>query len=225
MQMDIKTEGLSMEILSEALAQARTGRLHILDNMTEMIPEPREELSKWAPKMLSVKVSPDKIGAVIGKGGATIRSIEEEFDVSVDIQEDGTIYVAGVEGEGAAQAIEWIKTITKEPELGQIFTGKVVRITDFGAFVEFTPGVDGLVHISQLSSERLERVEDAVSLGDQVMVMITAVDRDSGKIRLSRQAVLEDWSLEEAISKDSVRSGGRGGGDRRGGGGRRGQRR
>ena len=225
MQMDRKTEGLSMEILSEALAQARTGRLHILDNMTEMIPEPREELSKWAPKMLSVKVSPDKIGAVIGKGGATIRSIEEEFDVSVDIQEDGTIYVAGVEGEGAAQAIEWIKTITKEPELGQIFTGKVVRITDFGAFVEFTPGVDGLVHISQLSSERLERVEDAVSLGDQVMVMITAVDRDSGKIRLSRQAVLEDWSLEEAISKDSVRSGGRGGGDRRGGGGRRGQRR
>jgi polyribonucleotide nucleotidyltransferase len=224
MQMDIKTEGLSMEILSEALAQARIGRLHILENMTEAIPEPREELSKWAPKMLSVKIGPDKIGAVIGKGGATIRSIEEDYGVSVDIQEDGTIYVAGVEGDGAAQAIEWIKTITKEPELGQIFTGKVVRITDFGAFVEFTPGVDGLVHISQLSSERLERVEDAVSLGDQVMVMITAVDRDSGKIRLSRQAVLEDWSLEEAISKDSVRSGGRGGGNRRGGG-RRQQRR
>ena len=160
--------------------------------------------------MLSVHIDPDKIGAVIGKGGATIRSIEEDYDVSVDIQEDGTIYVAGVEGEGAANAIEWIKNLTREPELGQIFTGKVVRTTEFGAFVEFTPGVDGMVHISQLSSERLNRVEDAVRLGDEVMVMITAVDRDSGKIRLSRQAVLESWTLEEAIANDSARSSSRG---------------
>jgi polyribonucleotide nucleotidyltransferase len=215
MQMDIKVSGLSMEILKEALAQARNGRLEILDNMTQTIPAPREELSRWAPRMLSVQIDPEKIGAVIGKGGATIRSIEEDFDVSVDIQDDGMIYVAGVEGEGAEQAIEWIKNITKQPELGQIFTGKVVRVTDFGAFVEFTPGVDGLVHISQLSSERLNRVEDAVKMGDEIMVMITAVDRDSGKIRLSRQAVLEGWTLEEAVANDSVRSGGRG--SRRGG--------
>ncbi len=215
LQMDIKISGLSMEILTEALAQARDGRLEILDNMTQTIPAPREELSRWAPRMLSVQIDPEKIGAVIGKGGATIRSIEEDYDVSVDIQDDGMIYVAGVEGEGAEQAIEWIKNITKEPELGQIFTGKVVRITDFGAFVEFTPGVDGLVHISQLSSERLNRVEDAVRMGDEILVMITAVDRDSGKIRLSRQAVLESWTLEEAIANDSVRSGGRG--NRRGG--------
>ncbi len=221
LQMDIKVAGLSMEILTEALAQAHGGRLHILDSMVQTMPAHREELSKWAPRMLSVKIAPDKIGAVIGKGGSMIRSIEEDYDVSVDIQEDGTIYVAGVDGDGAAEAIEWIKNLTKEPELGQIFTGKVVRTTDFGAFVEFTPGVDGMVHISQLSSERLNRVEDAVRLGDQVMVMITAVDRDSGKIRLSRQAVLESWTLEEAIANDSVRSGG-GRGNRRG---RRGSRR
>jgi polyribonucleotide nucleotidyltransferase len=216
LQMDIKVGGLSMEILTEALAQARDGRLHILDSMVQTMPAHREELSKWAPRMLSVRVDPEKIGAVIGKGGSTIRSIEEDYDVSVDIQDDGTIYVAGVEGDGAAQAIEWIKNITRVPELGQIFTGKVVRTTDFGAFVEFTPGVDGMVHISQLSSERLDRVEDAVRLGDEVMVMITAVDRDSGKIRLSRQAVLENWTLEEAMAKDSVRSGGGRGGNRRG---------
>jgi polyribonucleotide nucleotidyltransferase len=208
LQMDVKTEGLSMAVLRESLAQARTGRLEILENMTETIPTAREELSKWAPRMLSVQIDPEKIGAVIGKGGSTIRSIEEDFDVSVDIQDDGTIYVAGVEGDGAEQAIERIKDITREPEVGQIFTGKVVRVTEFGAFVEFTPGVDGMVHISQLSSERLNRVEDAVRMGDEILVMITAVDRASGKIRLSRQAVLENWTLEEAIANDSVRSGG-----------------
>jgi polyribonucleotide nucleotidyltransferase len=208
LQMDIKTEGLSMAILRESLAQARAGRLEILENMTETIPAAHEELSKWAPRMLSVQIDPEKIGAVIGKGGSTIRSIEEDFDVSVDIQDDGTIYVAGVEGDGAEQAIERIKDITREPEVGQIFTGKVVRVTEFGAFVEFTPGVDGMVHISQLSSERLNRVEDAVRMGDEILVMITAVDRASGKIRLSRQAVLENWTLDEAIAKDSVRSGG-----------------
>ncbi|MFN2189469.1 MAG: polyribonucleotide nucleotidyltransferase [Candidatus Promineifilaceae bacterium] len=210
LQMDIKISGLSMEILTEALAQAREGRLFILDSMAQTIAAPREELSQWAPRMLSIQIDPDKIGAVIGKGGATIRSIEEDFDVSVDIQEDGMIYVAGVEGDSAAEAIEWIKNITREPELGQIFTGKVVRTTDFGAFVEFTPGVDGMVHISQLASERLNRVEDAVRLGDEVMVMITAVDKENGKIRLSRQAVLENWTLDEAIANDSARSSSRG---------------
>jgi polyribonucleotide nucleotidyltransferase len=158
--------------------------------------------------MLSLSIDPEKIGAVIGKGGSTIRSIEDDYDVSVDIQEDGTVYVAGVEGEKAELALEKIKHLTREPELGQIFTGRVVRTTDFGAFVEFTPGVDGMVHISQLSTEHLKRVEDAVMLGDEIMVMITGIDRDSGKIRLSRQAVLESWSLEEARSRDNVRSGG-----------------
>jgi polyribonucleotide nucleotidyltransferase len=217
LQMDIKIEGLSQEVLADALEQAREGRLSILDNMTEAMEGPRAELSRWAPRMLSVKIDPEKIGAVIGKGGSTIRSLEEEYEVSIDIQEDGTIYIAGVEGDKAEMALEKVKSITKDPEMGQIFTGRVVRVTEFGAFVEFTPGVDGLVHISQLSSERLEKVEDAVRVNDEVMVMITDVDLVSGKIRLSRQAVLEGWTLEEARSKDNVGRGGRGGrGNRRG---------
>jgi polyribonucleotide nucleotidyltransferase len=208
LQMDIKIEGLSKEVMQQALEQARHGRLEILENMNQRMPQPRAELSQWAPRMLSLSIDPEKIGAVIGKGGSTIRSIEDDYDVSVDIQEDGTVYVAGVEGEKAELALEKIKHLTREPELGQIFTGRVVRTTDFGAFVEFTPGVDGMVHISQLSTEHLKRVEDAVMLGDEIMVMITGIDRDSGKIRLSRQAVLESWSLEEARSRDNVRSGG-----------------
>jgi polyribonucleotide nucleotidyltransferase len=217
LQMDIKIEGLSQEVLADALEQAREGRLSILDNMTDAMEGPRAELSRWAPRMLSVKIDPEKIGAVIGKGGSTIRSLEEDFEVSIDIQEDGTIYIAGVEGDKAEMALEKVKSITKDPEMGQIFSGRVVRVTEFGAFVEFTPGVDGLVHISQLSSERLNKVEDAVRVNDEVMVMITDVDLVSGKIRLSRQAVLEGWTLEEARSKDNVGRGGRGGrGNRRG---------
>ena len=223
LQMDIKLSGLSREILAQALQQAHEGRMLILDNMLQTMPAAREELSRWAPRMTSIKIDPEKIGAVIGKGGSTIRKLEEEFEVSIDIQEDGTIYVAAVDGEQATLAMESIENLTREPELGQIFTGRVVRTTDFGAFVEFAPGTDGMCHISQLSSERLDRVEDAVKLGDEVMVMITGVDRDNGKIRLSRQAVLEGWTLEEAQSKDSPRGGGRGGS--RGGGRGRGDRR
>ncbi|HSG17897.1 MAG TPA: polyribonucleotide nucleotidyltransferase [Anaerolineae bacterium] len=216
LQMDIKISGLSREILAQALQQAHEGRMHILDNMVETMPAARAELSRWAPRMTSIKIDPEKIGAVIGKGGSTIRKLEEEFEVSIDIQEDGTIYVAAVDGEQATLAMESIENLTREPELGQIFTGRVVRTTDFGAFVEFAPGTDGMCHISQLSSDRLNRVEDAVKLGDEVMVMITGIDRDNGKIRLSRQAVLEGWTLEEAQSKDSPRGGGRGGGRGRG---------
>ncbi|MFZ0544151.1 MAG: polyribonucleotide nucleotidyltransferase [Candidatus Promineifilaceae bacterium] len=217
LQMDIKISGLSREIMAQALDQARNGRMIILDNMNQAISEPRKELSKWAPRMVTIKIDSDKIGAVIGKGGSTIRSIEEDFEVAVDIQDDGTIFVAGVDGLKAEQAIERIESLTREPELGQIFTGKVVRTTDFGAFVEFTPGVDGMVHISQLSTERLNKVEDAVQNGDEVMVMITGIDKSSGKIRLSRQAVLEGWTLEEAQANDSNGRSSRGGGGNRGG--------
>jgi polyribonucleotide nucleotidyltransferase len=220
LQMDIKISGLSKEIMASALEQARVGRMQILDHMAETMPGPRTELSRWAPRMLSIKIDPEKIGAVIGKGGSTIRSIEETFNVSVDIQEDGTVYVAGVDGLLAEQAVERIGSLTREPEPGHIFSGRVVRTTEFGAFVEVTPGMDGMVHISQLSSERLERVEDAVTVGDEVLVMITDVDKDTGKIRLSRQAVLEGWSLEEARANDAVR-GGRSGGSRGGSGGPR----
>jgi polyribonucleotide nucleotidyltransferase len=217
LQMDIKISGLSREIMGQALQQALAGRLQILDNMNQTMPAPREELSRWAPRMTSIKIDPEKIGAVIGKGGSTIRKLEEDFEVSIDIQEDGTIYVAAVDGEQAKLALESIENLTREPELGQIFTGKVVRITDFGAFVEFSPGTDGMCHISQLSTERLNRVEDAVQMGDEVMVMITGIDHDNGKIRLSRQAVLEGWTLEEAQANDAPKGGSRGGRGRSGG--------
>jgi len=214
LQMDIKISGLSQELMAEALEQARQGRLEILASMTKTIAEPRAGLSDWAPRMISVKIDPEKIGAIIGKGGSTIRKLEEEFEVSIDIQEDGTIFVAGVNGKLAEDAARRIETLAKGPELGSIYTGKVVRITDFGAFIEILPGTDGLVHISQLASERLNRVEDAVQMGDEVMVMVTDVGME-GKIRLSRQAVLEGWTLEEARERDQP-GGSRGGRDRGG---------
>jgi len=207
-QMDIKIEGLSQEIMAEALEQARVGRLEIMDSMMETLSAPRETMSLYAPRMMSIQIDPDKIGAVIGKGGATIRSLEETYEVSVDIQEDGTVFVAGVDGAKAEAAIDRIETLTHDPEAGEIFTGKVVRITDFGVFVEYAPGVDGMCHISQLSTEHLRRAEDAVQVGDEIMVMITDVSSE-GKIRLSRQAVLEGWTLEEAKANDQPRGGGR----------------
>lgn len=217
LQMDIKIGGLTKELMGQALEQARTGRLQILDSMLATIAEPRTEMSPFAPRMLSVHISPDKIGAVIGKGGATIRSLEETYEVSVDIQEDGTIFIAGVDGVKAEAAVAAISAMTEEPEPGRIYTGKVVRTTDFGAFVEFIPGTDGLVHISQITSDHLKQVEDAVRVGDEVMVMVTDITPD-GKVRLSRRAVLEGWTLEEARASDNPRSSSgsssRGGGNR-----------
>ena len=223
LQMDIKIAGLTKELMAQALEQARVGRLEILDSMMATISEPRTEMSPFAPRMLTVHISPEKIGAVIGKGGATIRSLEETYEISIDIQEDGTIFVAGVDGAKAEAAVATIEAMTKEAEPGQIYTGKVVRTTDFGAFVEFIPGTDGLVHISQISTEHLKRVEDAIQVGDEVVVMVTDVTPD-GKVRLSRKAVLEGWTLEEARASDNPRSGGSGGGNRGGGnrGGNRG---
>ncbi|HOU39844.1 MAG TPA: polyribonucleotide nucleotidyltransferase [Promineifilum sp.] len=233
LQMDIKITGLDMDIMTRALEQARVGRLQILDSMLATIAAPREQLSPYAPRMLTIKVDPEKIGAIIGKGGATIRGLEEEFEVSVDIQDDGTVFVAGVDGLKAEAALERIHALSHDPEPGEVFTGKIVRITDFGVFVELTPGQDGMVHISQLASEHLQRVEDAVRMGDEVMVMVTDVSPE-GKIRLSRRAVLEGWSLDEARAQDAARkssggprsNGGGGrdrGGDRRGGGDRGGR--
>ena len=220
LQMDIKIGGLSKELMSRALDQARDGRIEILDSMTAVIPEPRATLSKWAPRMEAINIDPESIGAVIGKGGATVRGLQEEFEVSIDIQEDGTIFVAGVDGLRTDEALARIKQIVKGPEIGDVILGKVVRIVDFGAFVELLPGQDGLVHISQLSTERVASVDDVVQMGDQLMVMVTDVD-PGGKIRLSRQAVIEGWTIEEARENDPAtnreRGGGRGG-DRRGGG-------
>ena len=213
LQMDIKIKGVSGEIMTEALERAREARMEILDVMEEAMPAPRPELSPNAPRMLILHVTPDKLGAVIGSGGKTVRSIQDEFGVQVDIQDDGTIYVASVDGPSAEQAQERIEQLTTDPTIGEIFTGRVVRITDFGAFVEFVPGVDGLVHISQLSDRQIPTVRDAVDLNDEIMVMITDVSSE-GKIRLSRRAVLEGWTIEEARANDKPRSGPRRGGPR-----------
>jgi len=201
LQMDIKIGGISYELMEEALGQAREARLQILDVMSDAISEPREDLSPYAPRMTIMQVDPSKLGAVIGSGGETVRSIEEECDVSVDIEDDGTIYIAATSGPCAEKAQAMIEALTEEPEVGQIYTGRVVRTTDFGAFVEILPRTDGMVHISQLSNEYVDNVEDVVQVGDEIMVMVTNIDRE-GKIRLSRQAVLEGWTPEEARAAD-----------------------
>ena len=223
LQMDIKLGGLSDEILRQALDQARTARLYILDHMLSTLPEPREEVSPHAPRIITMHIDPDAIGKLIGPGGKTIRALEEETGCKLDVQNDGTVYVAAVGGQGAEQAREMIEALTAGPELGKTYSGKVVRITDFGAFVEILPGTDGLVHISQLSTERVESVKSVVEPGDEILVMVT--DVSEGKVRLSRRAVLEGWTLEEARASDSGvggRSrGGRSGGGRRGGSRRR----
>ncbi|GAB4562768.1 MAG: polyribonucleotide nucleotidyltransferase [Anaerolineae bacterium] len=217
LQMDIKIHGLSYEILEDALAQAREGRLYILERMKEVIAEPRKELSKYAPRIITIKIDPEKIGKVIGPGGKVIRKIQDDYNVKVDIQEDGTVYIAATDAIGSQGAVHEIETLTEDVEIGKIYTGRVVRTEPYGAFVEILPGVDGMVHISQLADYRAPSVEDVVKVGDEVMVMVVDID-SSGKIRLSRQAVLEGWTPEEARERD--RAGGRG----RSSGGRSGNR-
>jgi polyribonucleotide nucleotidyltransferase len=210
LQMDIKIKGIGYELLEQALSQAREARLKILDSMIAAIPEPRPELSPYAPRLTTIHIDPEKIGAVIGPGGKTIRAIQDECEVKIDIQDDGTVFIAAVEGLAADKALERIEALTKDAEVGEIYTGKVVRTTDFGAFVEILPGKDGMVHISQLADFRAPSVEDVVQVGDEIMVMVTDISAE-GKIRLSRQAVLEGWTLDEARQHDRPRSGGRGG--------------
>jgi polyribonucleotide nucleotidyltransferase len=222
LQMDIKVKGLKYEILSEALAQARTGRLHILDKMAETLAEPRDELSAYAPRITTVQVDPEKIGKIIGPGGKMIRKIQEECEVDVDIEDDGTVYIAAVEGAGAEKAIAMIEALTEEAEIGKVYVGKVVRTENYGAFVEIMPGVDGLCHVSQLADYRVPSVEEVVHVGDEVMVMVIDIDGENGKIKLSRQAVLEGWTAEEARQRD--RKGSSSGGSRDGRRGGRGPR-
>jgi len=201
LQMDIKVAGLSYDILAEALEQARQARMQILDVIEETIPAPRAELSPYAPRMTILHIDPDKLGAVIGTGGKTVRALQDECGVRIDIEDNGTIYVASTSGPAAEKARQMIEALTEEAEIGRIYTGRVVRITNFGAFVEILPGTDGLVHISQLADYRVNSVEDVVRVGDEIMVMVTNVDPE-GKIRLSRRAVLEGWTPEQARAAD-----------------------
>ncbi len=219
LQLDLKLQGVAPDLLHKALMQAKQARLFILDKMLQVMPEPRADISSFAPRITVVKIDPEKIGALIGPGGKNVRKLQEEFSVKVDIEEDGTVFIASTNREGTMMAVERIRGMTESPKLGAIYTGKVVRIEDFGAFVELAPGVDGMVHKSQLADFPVNNVRDVVKLGDELMVMVTGID-DGGKIRLSRQAVIEGWTVEEAQAKDR---GPRGGGDRGGDRGGRGR--
>ena len=195
LQMDIKIGGITREIMEVALEQAREGRLHILGVMSEAIDKPRQEVSEWAPRIFTIKIDSDKIRDVIGKGGATIRSITEETGASIDIEDDGTIHVAAVDKSAADMAIKRIEDITRDIEAGQVYEGKVVRIVDFGAFVNLVPGRDGLVHISQIADHRVEKVSDELSEGQVVKVKVLEVDRQ-GRVRLSMKELAEEEQAE-----------------------------
>ena len=189
-QMDIKIDGINRQIFEQALEQARKGRAYILGKMLECIPAPRPSLKEHAPKITTLKINPDKIKDVIGPGGKVIKKITEESGAKIDIEEDGTVYVAAADQASANKAIEAINAITAEPEIGKIYTGKVTRLMNFGAFVEFMPGREGLVHISQLAMERVEKVEDVVNVGDEIVVKLVEIDA-KGRMNLSRKAALQ----------------------------------
>jgi DNA polymerase III epsilon subunit family exonuclease len=190
LQMDIKVAGITTEIMRDALEQAREARLHILSKMTEVIGASREELSQYAPRITTLKIPVDKIRDVIGAGGKVIRQITAETGTQINVEDDGTIQIAATSSEAAQKAIRWIEGLTKDVEVGKEYLGRVTRIMNFGAFVEILPGKEGLVHISQLADYRVPRVEDVVSIGDELMVVVTEIDR-MGRVNLSRRAAME----------------------------------
>ncbi|OJG18782.1 polyribonucleotide nucleotidyltransferase [Enterococcus canis] len=191
LQMDIKIQGITEQILTEALAQAKKARMEILAELTSTIAAPREELSQYAPKIEMIQIKPEKIKDVIGKGGDTINGIIEETGVKIDIDQDGKVSIASADAAMIQKAIKIIEELTKEVEVGQVYLGKVVRIEKFGAFVNLIKGKDGLVHISQLANERVNKVEDVVKLGDEILVKVTEIDKQ-GRVNLSRKVLLED---------------------------------
>jgi polyribonucleotide nucleotidyltransferase len=191
LQMDIKIKELSRDILKTALNQAREGRMFILGKMTATLDQPRTEISPYAPKVFTVTINPDKIRDIIGPGGKIVRALQAETNTRIEIDDSGLVKIAAVNAEDGQEAVRRINEITKEPEIGEVYDGKVVKVTDFGAFVEFLPGTDGLVHISQLSTHRVKKVSDVVKEGDPLKVKVLEISRD-GKIRLSHKAVLEE---------------------------------
>jgi polyribonucleotide nucleotidyltransferase len=193
-QMDIKIAGVTREVMHQALYQAREGRLHILEQMNNILAVPREQVAEYAPRILTLKVKPDKIRDLIGPGGKMIRSITEDTGVKIDVQDDGTVYVSAADGDAMSKAVSRINRVTADAEIGKIYRGTVRKIVDFGAFVEILPGTDGLVHISQMGPGRVRRVSDVLKEGDEIMVKVLEIDRQ-GKIRLSqRDAVQEEQS-------------------------------
>ncbi|MBI1807527.1 MAG: polyribonucleotide nucleotidyltransferase [Ignavibacteria bacterium] len=223
-QMDIKIQGISFEIFEQALAQARDGRLHILDRMSEVLREPRKELSQYAPRLTTLKIPVDMIGAVIGPGGKMIRQIVKDTGAEINIEDDGTVVIASVSAEGSNKALQMINKIVEIPEVGKTYHGKVTRIMDFGAFVEFLPGKEGLVHISHLDMNRVNKVTDVVNVGDEVEVKLIKKDEE-GRYNLSRKALMPGYDADAEAAREAERKnrpprrdGGREGGGHRGGG-------
>jgi polyribonucleotide nucleotidyltransferase len=190
LQMDIKIDGITREIMDVALQQAKEGRLHILEKMNAALPAPRGEMSEYAPRITTIKINPDKIRDVIGKGGATIRALTEETGTTIDIDDDGTVKIYSSDKNASDLARQRIEDLTAEIEVGKIYEGRVAKIMDFGAFVNILPGKDGLVHISQISDERVENVSDKLAEGDFVKVKVLEIDRQ-GRVRLSMKAANE----------------------------------
>jgi polyribonucleotide nucleotidyltransferase len=224
LQMDIKISGITSQILSEALEQARSGRIHILDRMSEALSEARASISSYAPRILTIRVPVDKIRDIIGPGGKMIRSIVERTGCKIDVEDDGRVSIASVDETAARKAIAIIEELTATAELNKTYLGKVVRIVDFGAFVEILPGTDGLLHVSEMATHRVQDVRSEVKEGDQILVKVVNIEPGSGKIRLSRKALLgegEGGAPAEAAA-GAPASGGRG--EHRGGGEHRGDR-
>ena len=196
-QMDIKVDGLTYDIIEEAFEKCRKGRLYILDEiMKPVIAEPRAELSKYAPKMLTIKIDVDKIKDVIGKGGKVIQEICANCNCKIDVEEDGSVFISAINVEDGERALHTIKTIVEDPEIGAIYKGRVTRLMTFGAFVEIAPGKEGLVHISKLDTKRVEKVEDVVAVGDELLVKVTEIDQQ-GRINLSRKDALADLAAKQ----------------------------
>ena len=208
-QLDLKIEGISFEIMEEALNQAKDGRLHILDKMNEALPKPNE-ISKYAPRIMSININPEKIGALIGPGGKNIKKIIEDTECEVNVDDDGLVTIAGANTEKCNEAMELVKAITFEPEVGMEFDSKVTRLMSFGAFVEFAPGREGMVHISELEWHRVEKVEDVLNPGDKVKVKLIKID-DQGRLDFSRKALLEKPEGYVEQKKGPRYGGGRGG--------------
>jgi polyribonucleotide nucleotidyltransferase len=190
LQMDIKVHGLSREIMEKAIMQAQEGRAYILAQMLEEISEPRSALSPYAPRIESIQIDPEDIGTIVGKGGKTINGIIAETGVKIDIDDTGLISIAAIEPEGMEKAIKMIEMLLKEPEIGEVYEGLVTGVKEFGAFVEILPGKEGLLHISEMEKFRVNRVEDVMDIGDKVTVKIKGIDERSGKISLTRKALL-----------------------------------
>ena len=220
-QLDIKIHGLTKEVVRGAISQAREARMVILDAMKRVIQGPRGELSRWAPRIETIKIHPDKIREVIGPGGKMIRAIQSESATTIEVEDDGTVRITGAKAEGREKARAMILGLTKEPEVGEVFDGKVTRIMSIGAFVEYLPGKEGLVRVSELSGERVNRVEDVVKVGDAVKVKVAEVDRQ-GRVNLSMRSVGEEgtqaYEERQRAERDRYRSREGGDGDRRPGG-------